>query len=471
MRVLLADPPARGTRIDDSYSNLGLLYLAGALKQAFGSRDLDVRYVGARHDLRSHLAMVQEFRPQIYAISFATKAAQVAYDTCHAIRSLLPDTTIVAGGAHPTVLPLDVFEKAPVDVVGIGEGERTFTEIVQIVAGSVKPDFEPVRGAVFRRNGEVRQNELRPLVEDIDTIAFPAWDMIDFHDYPGMHLKKQPIETSMLISRGCPFRCTFCSQPVWKLAKPWLRARSPANVCEEIELLYDRGVREIYLTSDELNFREDWAVELCEAIGSLRHTDLYFQCNLRADKVTPRLAEALAAMRCWLVHLGIESANDRVLQGIGKKITVGQIEHTARLLSAAGVKVFGFMMLYQAWEEDGSLNWETSEEVDNSLRFMSRMFKAGYIHYMSWQCATPIPGAPLHDIAMRYGLYRATPEEIWQKYGEHTPVLKLPGISERAMRWKVRKGILMKDWFMLRSGALDKRHLWRAWENLRALLR
>jgi radical SAM superfamily enzyme YgiQ (UPF0313 family) len=250
-----------------------------------------------------------------------------------------------------------------------------------------------------------------------------------------------------------------------------LRARSAENICREIDLLYERGVREIYLSSDELNFNESWAIELCKAIATRKYRDLYFQCNMRADKVSPALVAAMAEMNCWMVHLGIESANDRVLNGIGKKVTVAQVEEAVRLLSGAGIRVFAFMMLYQVWEENGELRFETSEEVDKSLQWAKKMFKARLIHYMSWQFTTPMPGARLFDIAQRHHLYRGEAKKVWESFDEHNACMTLPGISEKTMRWKLRKGILMKDWFMVRSGGISLRHLWRAWENVRALFR
>jgi anaerobic magnesium-protoporphyrin IX monomethyl ester cyclase len=471
MRVLLADPPAKGTKIDDSYSNLGLLYLAGSLKSAFGRSELEVSYLGPKHDLKSHVRHVRESCPDVYGISFASKAADRAYDTIKAVREVCPKAWIMCGGAHATALPLDVFERSPTDIVVPGEGELGCVEIVKAIAGRSAPDFEQVLGIVYRQDGEVRATPQRPVAPDIDRIPFPAWELINFHDYPGMHLKKQPIESSMLISRGCPFQCTFCSQPVWKYQKPWLRARSANNILAEIELLYERGVREIYLTSDELNFNEQWALELCDSIASRAFPDMYFQCNLRADKVSPALAERLAQMKCWIVHLGMESANDRVLAGIGKRVTVGQIENAARMLSHAGIRVFAFMMLYQAWEEDGQLCWETSEEVEESLRFVKRLFHNKFIHYMSWQFCTPMPGAPLYEIAKRHNLYPRDEREVWQSFDEHEACMQLPGISRRCMQWKIKKGVLLKDWFMLRSGGISPRHIWRAWENMRALFK
>ena len=358
MKIVLADCPAKERAFDAGYPNLGLLYLAGAIRKDFGDDGIQVEYLGPKHDLKSHVAHVVDVAPQVYGISFTSKTATLAFDTIRAVKKALPETWIVCGGPHPTALPEDVLEKAPADVCVLGEGEMTFNEVLKSFSeGATRNDLMTelmdVKGIVYKNNGKIVRTEPRKLISDIDEIAFPAWDLIDFRDYPGTFLKKRQTETSMLISRGCPFDCAFCSNPVWKNAKPWLRHRSVENICEEIKLLYDRGVREIYLSSDEVNFDEKWAIELSEGIVDLGLQDLCFQCNMRVDKVSKRLANALAKMKCWLVHVGIESANDRVLQGIGKHVTVAQVENATRTLSEAGIKIFAFMMLYQAWEDNG----------------------------------------------------------------------------------------------------------------------
>lgn len=471
MRVLLADPPAYERRYDASYPNLGILYLAGSVKKAIEEQQFQVKYLGPKHNIKSHVEYVRKYFPKVYGLSFTSKTAGLAYDTIKAVKEALPDVWIVCGGAHPTALPKDVMRESPVDICVVGEGEATFIDIVKAIGSSRDPDLNSIEGILYRRHGEILQTNPRQFIGNLDNIPFPAWELIDFREYSGMHLKQQPIESSLLISRGCPYNCTFCSNPIWKSGKPWLRHRSIKNICEEIKVLYDRGVREIYLSSDEINFSEKWAVELCEAIIDLKYSDLYFQCNMRADKVSPSLAEALAEMKCWLVHIGIESANNRVLQGIGKHVSVEQIETATHILSKAGVKVFAFMMLYQVWEEDGKLCYETSEEVDNSIRFMKKLFRLGCIHYMSWQFCTPMPGSKLYDIAMRYNLFRGNPREVWEDFDEHKVAMNIPGVSEKKARWKIKKGIIVKDWFMLRSGNISFSHMWRVWENLKALVR
>jgi anaerobic magnesium-protoporphyrin IX monomethyl ester cyclase len=470
MKILLADQPAKGTNIDSSYANLGLLYLASTLRQDYGNT-IQVDYLGPHQTLPEHVQWVQNYKPDIYAAGFTSKSCKRALDTFRAVREALPTVPIITGGPHPTAMPQQTLDAFPFDALVLGEGERTFSEIIGAYLGNNKPDLSNIAGIAYLDKGQYVQNPFRPVIENLDTIPFPAWDLINFKDYPGMHLKRQPIESSLLISRGCPFYCCFCSQPIWKLQKPWLRHRSAENICEEIELLYKRGVREIYLSSDELNFNHDWALRLCEAIAKLGHKNLYFQCNMRADKVTDELSKALASINCWMVHLGIESANNRVLKGIGKSVTVEQIEKAAISLSKAGIYVFAFMMLYQAWEEHDQLCFETPDEVNESLKWAWKMFHKKAIRYMSWQYCTPMPGARLFRIAERYNLYRGIQDDVWMRFDEHEACMNLPGISAAKMKWQLKKGILMKDWFIVRSGGLSWKHLWRAWENFIAFFK
>jgi hypothetical protein len=173
-----------------------------------------------------------------------------------------------------------------------------------------------------------------------------------------------------------------------------------------------------------------------------------------------------------MIHLGIESANDRVLKGIGKTVSVSQIENAAISLSKAGIKVFAFMMLYQAWEENGNLCFETPEEVDCSLAWAWKMFQKRAISYMSWQFCTPMPGARLFHIADKYNLYNGASNDVWMKFDEHEACMNFPGVSMSRMKRQLKKGIIMKDWFIIRSGGLNFQHIWqRGWENLMALFK
>ncbi len=470
MRIVLADPPAKERLYDASYPNLGILYLIGYLRAKLKDEDVKIFYLEADRNLRQHIDFVRSVSPSLYGLSFASKTSSLSYATLKAVKTQFPRLLTVCGGTHPTALPEEVMQKCPVDICVIGEGEETLLKIVKRCLPG-ETDFSSVEGIALRHNGAIMQTKRRSFVEDIDTIPIPAWDLVDFSKYRGMHLKKQPVQALLLVSRGCPYNCVFCSNPIWKSNRPWLRSRSARNITEEILLLYNLGVREIYMCSDELNFDEEWTLELLAQISELGLKDLFFQCNLRVDKVSERIAKALKHANVWLAHVGIESANDRVLNGLGKHITVDQVRKSTKLLSGHGVKVFGFVMLYNAWEEKGRLCYETTKEVDRTIAFCHELLKRGQIHYMSWQFCTPMPGARLYQIALRHGLFEGDTEFVWQMFDEHYPVMTLPRIDKRTMLRRIKKGVLLKDYFMLRSGAINWRHLWRVKENLTALLR
>jgi len=464
MKIILADPPKKEEKYDLSYPNLGILYLIGNLRKQFQQEDVRIFYLQGHCNLEEHIEAVRKFKPDIYGISFATLTSRLSYKTINALRQEYPDLPIICGGAHPTAAPEDVFGKSDADICVLGEGEKTMREIVEYYMYKNRPLHE-IKGIASKESGKVIQTEKRPFIKNIDTIAFPAWDTVDFNNYLGMHLRKGDPQTYMLVSRGCPYNCNFCSNPIWKYNKPWVRMRSAQNIVEEAKILYDRGIREIYMSADEFNITTEWAIEVCKEIEKLGYKDLYFQCNVRADKITEEMVEAFKRINLWMVHLGIESGNQRTLDGIGKRITLEQVNQACKIFKKAGLKVFGFMMLYHAWEEDGNLCWETVEDVDNTLKYCEWLFKENLIDYMSWQPTTPLPGSRLWETAKKFDIL---PEH--EIVDVRRANLKLPNVSPKDVAKSMRKGVRMKAWHMLKSGNIHWGHTDRIIANLKVLL-
>ncbi|MCU0638646.1 MAG: B12-binding domain-containing radical SAM protein [Candidatus Krumholzibacteria bacterium] len=458
MRVVLADPPKIRDQAKYSsvitYPNIGILSLAAYLRAHLP--EVEVIYLEVE-SLEDHLERVRKLRPDVYGISFATYMKRVSYMTLEKVREKLGGgTVLIAGGAHPTVAAEEVFENSPADVCFIGEGEESLRAwIASLLDGG---DGRSVDGIAYRGDGgKVVRTAPRRFLDTAD-IPVPAWDMIDFERYGGVFISKGSPSTCILFSRGCPFDCTFCSNPVWRSSRPWLRTRSPEQICEEIKYLYGRGIRELYIRADEFNSRLDWTLEVCRAIRALGLKDLYFQCNLRVDSITEELALELKAINCWLIHIGIESMNQRVLDGIRKKITVEQVVSACRLLKRNGLRVYGFMMFYNAWEEDGRLAFETPEEVDETIRRAVRMRREGLLDYMSWQFATPYPGADLYRVAVKYDLLEKDPKRSGQVWDLN---MTLPGVSKRRMSRQRMKGLILQSYCYWRGGDIN----WRFWHN------
>jgi radical SAM superfamily enzyme YgiQ (UPF0313 family) len=268
------------------------------------------------------------------------------------------------------------------------------------------------------------------------------------------------------VSRGCPFDCGFCSNPIWKESKPWVRLRGPQSIAEEVETLYQRGIREVYLSADEFNVNFDWPIEVARALQKLGHDDLYFQVNVRADKVNEELVSEFQKMNLWMVHLGVESGNQRTIDGLKKHIELDQVVNACRMFQAQGIKVFGFFMLYHAWEEDGKLVYESPTEVDKTFEFARRLLNDGLINYMSWQVATPYPGSRLWKTALKFGLLFDS-----HRFGDvREEAMNLPNVSEKDVRHSLRKGYIIKTWYALKSGNIGWKHITRARQSLAVIL-
>lgn len=458
MKIMLVDPPAYSDDYDKAYPNLGILHLGAYLRHHTPLAAADVVYLDPFHTIEDHLRMIEELRPAIYGISFAFLTQRVAYRTINEVKTRFPDLLVIAGGPHPTSAPRDVLDRTRADLVCIGEGETLLAEVVnKVLAGD--RDFAATCGLMLRAKGRIVKTPPRELVADLDALPPVEWERVDLSRFAGQHYCRSHRQACIVVSRGCPCRCTFCSLPVWRVSKPYVRLRSPAHVAAEVDRLYRLGVREIKIVSDELNTSLPWAKQVCRAIIALGHRDLYFQSNLRAWPIDDELALLLRRMNLWLVHLGCESANDRVLEGIQKKVTVEQIENCLNLLHRHGVQTLLFMMAFNLWEENGQLHWEQPREALRSLLWAWRQFLRGRIRYMTWSMATPMPGAPLFDIVERHGLQPA--EQVLADWDRNKDYL---GIDLRAVgipRWKrmtlLRLGILSKACFMLFSGRFDWR--------------
>ncbi|UCC32090.1 MAG: B12-binding domain-containing radical SAM protein [Phycisphaerales bacterium] len=476
-KIVLADPPAKDDDYDKAYPNLGILQLISYLRQHTPLSDDDIIFLDQFHSLEDHIRVIERYRPQLYGLSFAFLTQRVAYRTINELKRRFPEILIIAGGPQPTAAADDVMKKSLADLVCIGEGELTLAGIVNEMLRppnhnpqSPTPNrqspirFADIAGLLIRTpDGPFRTPDPR-VIPNLDDLPLPAWAYIDFGKFVGQHYSRSHRQSCIVISRGCPHKCTFCSLPVWRAARPFVRLRSPESIAEEVDRLYRLGVREIKMVSDEINVALPWAKNVCRAIADLGHKDLFFQSNLRADKIDDELAHLFKRMNMWLVHLGVESANDRVLHGIDKKITVEQTERCLKLLKRHKIRVLLFMMAFQLWEEDGKLQFEEPGEIRHSLWWAWKQFLRRRISYMTWSIATPMPGAPLYEIVDRHGLEPA--EQVldnWQLNKDYLGIdLTSVGINEKAKLRLLRAGILSKGVFAMLSGNFDwRRHFYR----------
>jgi anaerobic magnesium-protoporphyrin IX monomethyl ester cyclase len=425
MKIQLIYPPTsrRGGNPDWAYPPLGLLYLAAYARR--NNPDIEWKVSDGQMDGEVKcLADFRSFKPDLVGISFATPHAAGAYQFIDKLREESPDILIVCGGAHPSALPEEVLSRTSTDIVVVGEGEVAFASIVEDFSrGIIKPGYKKI--LTF------------PLIKDIDSIPFPARDLINFKRYPGWVFSKRGAGTHFTSSRGCPYNCRFCSNPVWKAQKPWCRLRSPQNVVDEIQLLREKyGIREFFDQCDEFNINTRHAIEICDEILQ-RGLDIKWkvQMTARVKHLSEELIEKMAKSGCWLVCLGLESGNQATLNGIGKAISIEEIRHACGLLKKHGIRVLGLFMMFNIWEENGELRYEGVEESLNTIRFAKSLRDKKLLDYLSCTITTPFPASPLWDIAIKYNLVSEKDIGRWQLWDSSwNQAIKLPTVSEEDWR-------------------------------------
>jgi len=456
MRVTLINAPAGiSPLVEPIFPPLGIMYIASYIKEELP--DVTFSLIdGGKHNPSTLVNKIKSEKPDIVGISLTTMSAQSGYRIINQIKGTV-GVPIIVGGPHPTALPKEVFERSKADLVVVGEGERTMLELLDVFQKSAlgvfpKKDLKRIDGVAFKLGRDVVLTPVRTPIKNVDEIPLPARDLINILDYSGYYIAQKKPQTQIMFSRGCPNRCTFCANPVWKLAKPWVRLRSANSLADEFQHVVETyGVKEVFDYSDELNPNLEWPLKVCEELIR-RKNETPWITHVRADKVNERFAKALSKAGCWLVTMGIESGNRKTLKGIRKNVTLEQVLKALEIFKKYKIKVLGFFMIFNVWEEDGELKFEDVNMSKKTFVFAKRLINSGLLSYLSWAITTPYPGSQLYDVAKKYDLIIT---DDYDKWTTHDIVLKLPGISDKAIKRIKADGLLLQVFCTLKSGGIN----------------
>ena len=317
---------------------LGLGYIAAVLRDAGHEVTLlDPEPLGM--SLTNIGKKLAEESPGVVGITCATPnfgmACQIAQVTKQAT-----DAVTVLGGVHASALPEAVLSNHPeFDVIAVGEGEYTMLELCNNAI-----DLPAVKGIVFREGDSLHRTSPRPFTTDVDKLPFPARDLVDLNKYRlQVHLDRGKRSTTMITSRGCPYRCTFCASYLTTGYR--FRARSPEYVVREIEHLVDNyGIELISFVDDTFTVDQERAKRICNLIID-RGIDSDWFCFARVDTVSRELLELMKKAGCYALLYGIESANQKVLKDIKKGITPDQARRALKISNELGLKTeAGFIL-------------------------------------------------------------------------------------------------------------------------------
>ncbi|MBI4332194.1 MAG: B12-binding domain-containing radical SAM protein [Chloroflexi bacterium] len=317
-------------------------------------------------------------RPDVVGMTVLYHNRWAARELLRKLKTCWPGARFLAGGPFAATNPDDLLMWG-FDAVCLGEGEDVILDML------IQP------GDVFRQTG----------LTDLDTLPLPSHGLCipGLRAYQGNEPRFEHPEAVMMWTRGCPFPCQFCSNPVYRLQKP--RLMSAPRIIEELLYLKGLGVRHVFVYSDELvgasPAQNRWIQEVCQAIAPL---DLTYKtqgrCHPGNDLPT---MEALKTAGFRAVQWGVESLSQRVLKNLGKGITPEDSWNTLRLAHRAGLKNYVFIMV-------GGLGEETTD-FEATRKGLGEMVREGLVDYLQVSIMTAEPGSPLWDTASREGWSRA----------------------------------------------------------------
>ncbi|MGD0279679.1 MAG: radical SAM protein, partial [Smithella sp.] len=390
-KILLFKSRSVVTKVTGTSPPLGLLYIAATLRERLGA---DVRILDAMFEadpLKALLSTLKSFSPDAVGISALTAEVFLAHKAAAAVKAEAPSVPVIMGGPHPSSDPELVLYDTNVDAVVIGEGEDTFTELVRLIMSEGpywrKPELlRDVDGLAFRMNGMTEIAKPRTPIQDLDSLPFPAWDLIDYKKFWNRgsmaSLGIRPYLT-MFTSRGCPYKCIYCHQLFGKS----FRGRSPESVADETARLMKMGAGDIEVLDDIANLnpgRFDRILELM--LERNLHPALSFPNAIRADIIRKESVDLLKRVGTGEISVAIETASERLQKLLGKNLSLEKASHTIDMLTDRRIFTRGFFML--------GFPTETEDEMLSTIRFAH----SSRLHLALFFTPNPFRNTGLYDL-------------------------------------------------------------------------
>lgn len=386
-QVLLINPPyvfnKDGVYLSEKgWKPLGLLYLAAVLKkEGISTEILDL--MPAKISMAVILKSIEELDPKIVGITSSSSQIRGAVQLGNEIKKKFgKKVTLVLGGVHLCADPGFLKEFPFFDVGLIGEGEITFPKVAKKILEGKK--FE---GIIY---GE-------PSL-DLDKLPFPDRSLLDDNNYEGPYGSNY---ATIHTTRGCPFACLYCSSPVERLSKT--RFRSPENVVDEIEMLFNQGYKFFIFTDDTFTVDRQRTEKICKEILK-RRLDIRWNCETRANLVDEPLLSLMKKSGCVEIFFGVESGSERIRKEIiHKNISNDDFFKAFGICRKLGIITNAFLM--------AGLPTETKKELKETWDFC---FKTEP-DIVGIHLTTILPGSPLFDLSVKEGRIK---KNIWNGYAK-----------------------------------------------------
>jgi radical SAM superfamily enzyme YgiQ (UPF0313 family) len=402
------------------HAPLGLAYLAAvARKNGYDVKILDMEAL-EMNEAQFKNCLIRE-KPDVVGINILTPIFENARICAKIVKEVLPNAKIVAGGCHAFLLPEEILRKIPeVDFVLRGEAEFTFLKLLNYIKKNKRrEEFRKIDGIAFRLNNNFFVSEKIPRIENLDSLPTPAFDLLPISLYfePIMFAKKTMM---FMTSRGCPYRCIFCEEPIIYGHK--VRSMSPKKVVKEMKNLVENfGVDYIRIDDSTFNFDIRRVEKICELLLKEK-VKVKWRVKARVDKVTERMIAKMKKAGCVMISFGVESANQSTLNFLKKGYTIEQVKRAFEITKKYGIKTLGFFMI--------GLPNEKRKDIYNTIQFAKKLNP----DFVEFTIPVPLPGSELYNL-----LKNRLITKNWSEFYQWRCVFKHPYLTpSEILRWYKR---------------------------------
>lgn len=417
MKVLLVKPYNQSDHIQPS---IGLGYLAAALR----SRGHTVNILDCIKDnisIDKLPRLLRKFQPDVLGLQCYTFDLPYIRQALRIAREVDKGIVTVIGGPHPTAMPEDTMRREPdLDYLFVGEAEVGLPMLLQALEDD-RRDLSSVPGLGWRDRGAIKLNE-RAVVDDLDSLGLPAWDLIHPERYPesqhGAFYKQFPI-APIMVTRGCPYPCTFCAGRIVSGKK--IRRRSIESVLGELRMLNKNfGIREFHIVDDNFTMDREYAKEFLRGLKAMDLRMTWAVPNgVRMETLDEELLKLMKETGLYLISLGIESGSDEVLSRMKKGITTSRIRRHVKMIHDAKIDMAGFFIL--------GFPGETVDTINRTISFSLRLpiKRANYFTYL------PFPGTESYDSLLASGELK---DVDWESFYFTNAAYAPKGISRKELK-------------------------------------
>lgn len=360
--------------------------------------------------------------PDFVGITAPTMLINIAGSIGRKLKEINDKIITIIGGPHISALPHETMEKFnSLDYGVIGEGEETLPELMHTIIESGMLD--DVKGIVFRKDNTIFQTAPRPRIRNLDTIPFPAWDLLPgiIADYQQSIVRINRLPSiSIVTSRGCPSKCSFCARNVFGNICTSYSADRVIQTIKKLKGLY--GIRSLAIEDENFVVFKKRLIEVCHRLIDEK-INVTWSCAARVDQVDLETLKLMKRAGCWSISYGIESGSEDILKLANKGITKDKIINALRITRKAHIESKGYFII--------GLPGETLETINETRKFVLSL----PLDYFQMSFLNAFPGTDIYNNFMKYGTF----VNDWDKMNIWTPNFLPNGLTFEALAIEQKK--------------------------------